>query len=354
MGRPGITYSEVANAAQQISARGSNPTIESIRAILKSGSSGTIAQHLRNWKTRQDSTSKIATKENLPEEMVALMKGLWEKLVNQADDQVHAIQQSTEQSITQLKQTVEKLQQENNQWQQQCHLLKQERDSFSHEKTVLEQLLNTYQTDLATLQTKLNGSAEQLNEKQTRIDELHRMNQQVQANLEHYRESSREQRLVEQQQVEQQQRQLEQTLMMLQKNNSALQHQIEQSHVQQNAVATELTTLIATYSDAKTRLELLEKERVEIEQTRQHWQSLYETEKIKLNKQSDTFIQLQTEMATLTEKFLTTDALLKEITAQNKLLASEKWELGQEKAQLQGQLQQLHKHMLTYPRSAVL
>lgn len=49
----------------------------------------------------------------------------------------------------------------------------------------------------------------QLQDKQERIDELHRLHAQVQINFEHYRESAREQRLIEQQQYEQQKQELQ-------------------------------------------------------------------------------------------------------------------------------------------------
>lgn len=55
------------------------------------------------------------------------------------------------------------------------------------------------------LDSKSDALAQQLQGKQDHIDELNRLHKQAQLNLEHYHESSREQRLMEQQRYEQQQ-----------------------------------------------------------------------------------------------------------------------------------------------------
>lgn len=59
MARPGVTYTEIASAAQQIAASGRFPTVEGVRLILGTGSNSTVGQHLRTWKLKQDSTQQI-------------------------------------------------------------------------------------------------------------------------------------------------------------------------------------------------------------------------------------------------------------------------------------------------------
>lgn len=50
MARPGITYKEVAAAADSIVAAGENPTIQRVRAALGTGSPNTIHRHLTAWR----------------------------------------------------------------------------------------------------------------------------------------------------------------------------------------------------------------------------------------------------------------------------------------------------------------
>lgn len=50
MARPGVTYSEVVQAAAELTGQGKNPTIEQVRLIIGNGSNSTLANHLRRWK----------------------------------------------------------------------------------------------------------------------------------------------------------------------------------------------------------------------------------------------------------------------------------------------------------------
>ena len=52
IGRPGITYAEVAAVADAAAARGERPTAQSVRGELGSGSLGTIQKHLTTWKAK--------------------------------------------------------------------------------------------------------------------------------------------------------------------------------------------------------------------------------------------------------------------------------------------------------------
>jgi len=72
-----------------------NPTIETIRNLLGTGSSSTIAPYLRKWKDSLNQTQQIACKENLPEELIALLKGLWERVVAQAEERFERFKQNT-------------------------------------------------------------------------------------------------------------------------------------------------------------------------------------------------------------------------------------------------------------------
>jgi hypothetical protein len=80
MARPGVSYEEVEKIAILIAGEGRIPTIESVRMRLGTGSSTTLATHLRRWKAGNSDTRQLAMKENLPEEIVELMKGLWQRL----------------------------------------------------------------------------------------------------------------------------------------------------------------------------------------------------------------------------------------------------------------------------------
>jgi hypothetical protein len=43
---------------------------------------------LRTWKARQSQTQQLASKENLPEALIAVIKGLWGQVMEEADNKV--------------------------------------------------------------------------------------------------------------------------------------------------------------------------------------------------------------------------------------------------------------------------
>lgn len=76
----------------------------------------------------------------------------------------------------------------------------------------------------------------------------------------------------------------------------------------------------------------------------QHWQREYKTIQAKWDEQNQSFVDLKTQHTTLLQQSETMRTEIKELCDQNKSLAHEKWELGQEKAQLYGQLKQIDRH----------
>ena len=65
--------------------------------------------------------------------------------------------------------------------------------------------------------------------------------------------------------------------------------------------------------------------------------------KRKLENKLSELITLQSENKMLNRALIDAKQLVRDAHDQNKLLASEKWEFGQEKAQLEGQLKQMQK-----------
>ena len=75
MGRGGVTFTEVDEAARYLQGLGRNPTVDAIRERLGTGSNTTLAEHLRRWKALQmDGEGK------LPQPLLELVSGLWESL----------------------------------------------------------------------------------------------------------------------------------------------------------------------------------------------------------------------------------------------------------------------------------
>lgn len=198
------------------------------------------------------------------------------------------------------------------------------------------------------LTEKYAGLEQKNQEKQERIHELRQQNQQAQSNLEHYRAASLEQRLADQQRHEQQQKQLEQTiqnvnqeLAQVQSERMVFQKNSQEADFENENLRTQLDTIGAQHETITIRLNDTLNELARKTQDQQHWQKQYQGLSEKWDTQNKLLIELQTQHAVLSQHLLILKAELKEISEQNKVLGHEKWILGQEKAQLYGQLKQL-------------
>ncbi len=353
MARPGVTYQDVVNAANELKGQNKNVTIENVRAILGTGSIGTINNHLRKWKTIQDSSHKIAAKENLPEELISLLKGLWEGVVTQSTERFIPIEEALQQEILDLKTELEKYKTNNQRWQQLFNQWQQEKTKLVNDKLTLEQALEFKQKENDALTIKQDHLLQQLQEKQARIDELHRLHKQSQDNLEHYRESAREQRLQDQQQHEQQKQQLQFEIKTL-TGQLVMQREKTLSFQQQHQILQlSFTASEKNYAEAQVQLQQVNAELKETEKAKteflsasQNWQNQYQALEKILNEKTNQLIDSETEAKLLSQQLIDSKQALSATQDQNKLLAHEKWDLIQEKSQLEGQLKQMQKTII--------
>lgn len=210
----------------------------------------------------------------------------------------------------------------------------------------LEQELQTNQQHSSTLLAKQEVHIKQIEEKQERIDELNRLHKQSQENLEHYRETAREQRLLDQEQFEQQKRELQATaktmsekIHLLSEKNNSLQHQnqlLQQSHTD---LEKELAKVLV--NNEVINQQLIENERVRIESHKQA-QTTSKEAQLKLETQTKLLFDSQVENKVLAQQLTAAIQTINDTLADNKLLTKEKWELAHEKARLDGQLKKIH------------
>jgi chromosome segregation ATPase len=348
MARPGVSYQDIASAANELRGQGKNITIENVRNILGTGSIGTINHHLRKWKEVQVNTQQIATKENLPESLIALIKGLWEGIITQSTNQFQPLEESYKQEISALSNEMEKYKNNNQRWQKMFNQWQQEKQILKNEKLTLDQALEFSHKENATLNAKQDGLHHQLQEKQERIDELHRLHQQAQHNLEHYRESMREQRLLDQQQFDREKQELQSNIKNMQEQLLIKQQQY--SNLQQKNILLQqtYTEIEKKYDQMTLNAEALKEQTLQLEKvcneyqyTQQYWQRQYEESEKKLENRSSAFITLQANNQVLSQQLIEIKQLVVDTKDQHKLLANEKLILIQEKAQLEGQLKQM-------------
>lgn len=337
MARPGITYREVSEIATQLIAQGQNPTIERIRLLLGTGSSTTIANHLRQWKVEQTGDDTIRSKEQVPYELNAIVKGLWEKIVSQSDEKIQNIEENYQQQLGKLQQELQKYKSNNQRWQQLYAQWIEEKKQLTTQKHELNHKIHTIEDEVTSTKGKLENAFQQIQEKQERIAELNRLHQQAQHNLELYRESAREQSLIAQQQFDQQKQELQLRLKHLKEEMTITKEQalsmqqalqtIQQSHADLEKNYVKAQTVI---EEQQQSLLTSEKIKTEYAQSSAHWEKMYNDAQQMIETKTLQLIDSQSEVKSLSHQLNSTNQSLKDIEKQNKELEHINWKLARE------------------------
>jgi chromosome segregation ATPase len=348
MSRPGINYNDVATAAQQLADEGKNPTIEQVRLLLGTGSSTTITQHLRRWKESQTSGEYVSVKDNVPFELTAALKNVWEQLNHHADAKLQTLITRHEQTLNELQQDLQKYKANNQRWQQMFNQWSQEKAELGREKLTLAQAVESLQANHAALVTKLETQHQQLTDKQERIEELNRLHQQTQENLEHYRETTRLQRLTDEDKHEQQILQLDTSLKVMQQqlgtaqeHASVMQRLLDGSKQENVTLRDDNEQLNRRIESTESALKMIEMNYQEANRLSHHWQQQHQQASQQLPALQASLNEHVTQHALIQQQLTTTIEMLAESKDQLKILAREKWEIAEEKAQLEGQLKQM-------------
>lgn len=345
MSRPGVTYTEVAHIAQHFLAEGIQPTIERIRAKLETGSHTTIGTHLKTWRNQQEGSLALALQTQLPESLVAIMQNLWEDTRKEAERKVINIETQATHQLNAMRDALQEKEAAFLALQQQNQTLEKQRITLLDEKTALENVVIQLQTSNVALETRQAGLLEQLNEKQTQIDAQRKQNQQTQANLEHYRETMREQRLQEQQRADTKQQQLEYAnLQLASQLKDAQQHDIQQrQHYQQ--LLSQYDNLKSSYDEINKKEEMahahilqLEKNLAKASIIQEHYEILERQTK----KQQQELLASEKLYAGIQQQLLMVQTELEKLQEQNQSLLYDKLKLTEENALVQGQLKHLN------------
>lgn len=132
MARPGITYAQVAQSAEALTAAGTNPTIAAIRqAMGGTGSPNTIHKHLSAWKgERPPATSPAAAGHELPAKLIIAIHDVISQAAAsaKAEAEAEAALQQAQNETVELARAGEYIEAERDALLEQIEALKTERD----------------------------------------------------------------------------------------------------------------------------------------------------------------------------------------------------------------------------------
>ncbi len=100
MARIGVTYLDIANAAEAIKKQGQIPTVDRVREQLGTGSKSTIAPHLKQWKSN---SSDLIDNNGLPSDLIKVVKSLHDRVQGSATNKIEQAKNAFNAEIEVLK-----------------------------------------------------------------------------------------------------------------------------------------------------------------------------------------------------------------------------------------------------------
>ncbi|CAN5400651.1 hypothetical protein BH10PSE19_BH10PSE19_01700 [soil metagenome] len=144
MSRLGISYQDVAEAADKLLLQHESPTMENVRQYLGgTGSFTTLSKYLNTWRSKRlMATVKVDPNRIIPPDQVSLaVQGVWEQLTSQANQQIETLKQETQAQITSLFTEKQQFEEEKSNLQKLLEAANLKINHLSTDKTLLQKEL---------------------------------------------------------------------------------------------------------------------------------------------------------------------------------------------------------------------
>jgi chromosome segregation ATPase len=233
MARSGVTYTEVAKAAETVKQQGFEPTVDRVREKLGTGSKSTIGPHLKQWKSANLGEGAIP---GLPDELLKVVKSLHESILGEAELTINEAKTELNAVIEDLKDKLTAAQQQNGE-------LASNNEQLTQQNQELTNQLETTNKDHLILQLKQEQLEQDVKRLNAELAEEKQNAKQLQANLEYYQEKTAEDRQQERNQHQLAQQQSQNYIDQLTNQLSVLQEQKEESSVAVSNLEKENLTL---------------------------------------------------------------------------------------------------------------
>lgn len=198
MARPGVTYTDVAKAAETIRRQGHNPTGERVRNLLGTGSASTIGPFLKRWKSEEGEGADTG---GLPGDVLVAVKAVYDRLQQVADEKIKHAEGEYRSLEAALQQQMSQAEGSINQLQTRCNDLEKHVVTLQKEKNTLHTDIEDKRVKTAKLEAMLTTSVSQLSEAKNTILEQKQEMAQIRAHFEHYQASVAEDRQQEREQA---------------------------------------------------------------------------------------------------------------------------------------------------------
>jgi chromosome segregation ATPase len=345
MARTGVTYFDIAKAADAIKTSGQEPTVDRVREHLGTGSKSTIAPLLKRW--RADNKG-AADPKGLPDDLVDVVKSLHERVlqmadlkIDQAKKQFNSVAEKLHKELAEARNTIDQLTSHQDDLEQQL-------DTAEKEKRLLGKSLEDTRVAIAKCESQRDEAGSRVFELKETVKELKQENRDIRDHFEHYQRRTAEDRQLERAQFHTTNQQLQDQVEI---STSKLTH-AETQIVEQTKENTQHQAAINKLNTSNHSLQQ------EIGNKNAELKTLNDNVEASLSKNQELYLQndlLREKLASLTAQqsaadkdvALLTQSLnkleseLRETKDKMALLVDENKSVLQEKAVIQGQLKQL-------------
>lgn len=345
MARVGITYHDVAAAAQRVRQRGDEPTVDRVRSELGTGSRSTLGPMLKRWKTGSEAAADLG---GLPADLAAAVKALYERVQQSADERLvqerealQALEQKWRMELTEARQRCEAV-------VEQRRELEKANEALRKDNGAQADALQQEQQRVALLTSKLETSQEKLSETTATVQEMKQENRDIRSHFEHYQQEIAEDRRHERHQFYTTQSGLEAQV-------SQLTQQLRSSEQERDRLRQQRDQINQRYEASQDHAEDLKERLHASHAVVTQWKTRTDTlaatvDRLQRERDSDAehrerlgtaLTDSEKQLAVSQQKISDLRARVAAADDRDKLLSDQNRDLLQEKAVLKGQLKQL-------------
>ena len=197
MARAGVTYHDIAKAAEAIKTQGQEPTVDRVREHLGTGSKSTIAPLLKRWRSDNGEAADVS---GLPNDLVEVVKSLHERVQQMADHRIEQARQEFETLKEELRKELTHADNTMAQLTARQRDLENQTERLSKEKSEQSRSLEDARVSLAKAESQRDEAAARIVELKETVAELKQENKDIRDHFEHYQQRTAEDRQQEREQ----------------------------------------------------------------------------------------------------------------------------------------------------------
>lgn len=197
MARAGVTFTDIAKAAEKIKTHGQEPTVDRVREHLGTGSKSTIAPLLKKWKNNY---LKNDNGTGLPNELMEAVKSLYENTQALADINIQKAKEECDLKLNELRNELKRSNEINFNLSSKLEEIKKRQSEYKSSEKLLNKEVEALNIEKSNNKYVIDENKNQIIELKTTIIELKKENKDIREHFEHYQQRTANDRELEREQ----------------------------------------------------------------------------------------------------------------------------------------------------------